>query len=62
MTLQEVKQLHSGDEVYWTDPAEQDGLEHHSGYITIREITIVGEIVCIVHDGGNLECFAHELS
>ena len=64
MTLKEVKQLHPGDEVYFTDPAELEGEEEHSSrHIVIQEINIVGEIVCIVErDGGNLECFPHELS
>lgn len=68
MTLKEVRELHNGDEVFWTDPDEGAGSRH----ITIQSITINApddeevfgdEIISICGvDGGELECFAHELS
>ncbi len=64
MTMAEVKELHNGDEVYWTDPMELEGWGNHdSRYIVIQEIMVIGEIVSIVEQsGGNLECFPWELS
>jgi hypothetical protein len=59
MTIKEVKKLHNGDEVYWTDP--DDGA--CSRYITIQTIVLNGDVVCITDkDGDSLECFAEELS
>jgi hypothetical protein len=68
MTLNEVRTLQNGDEVYWNDPEE--GLT--SRHITIQSIKVLApddgeeygdEIVCIQSvDGDELECFAHELS
>jgi len=56
----QVKQLHSGDEVFWTDP--DDGL--CSRHYVISEITIKdsGWISIIDKDGSQLECFSDELS
>ncbi len=64
MTYAEVKKLHQGDEVYWTDPAEEEYPEDTcSRHIIIQQITVCGEVVSIVEqNGGNLECFPHELS
>ena len=63
MTLEEAKRLHPGDEVYWKDPVEDEYPESScSRYITIRSIEVKGEIVCISHDGGDLECYPWELS
>lgn len=59
MTFTEVKRLHPGDEVLWTDP--DDGV--CSKTITILKITVNGDVVCITGtDGSDLECFARELS
>jgi hypothetical protein len=33
-----LSQLHIGAEVYWTDPCEENGDEHTSGYYTIVDI------------------------
>ena len=57
MTLNEVRQLHNGDEVWWDDP---EGLTSRS--YNIRLIRVVGEVVTIMDvDGSVLECFASEL-
>lgn len=59
MTLKQVEDLHYGDEVRWTDPDD----DTCSRTITISNIRVNGEIVCIIDDDGNyLECFADELS
>lgn len=68
MTLKEVRKLHSGDEVFWTDPDEGST----SRTIIIQSIRINApddrevfgdEIISITgNDGDELECFAHELS
>jgi hypothetical protein len=59
MKIQQAKQLQFGDEVYWNDP--DNGLCSRS--ITIREVRIVGNMLCIYGvDGYYLECFPKELS
>ena len=59
MDLREVRDLRPGDEIFWNDPDE--GL--CSRYITIQEIDLEGDMLCILDkDGGYLECFPHELS
>jgi hypothetical protein len=59
MTLDDVKQLVNGDDVFWNDP--DDGA--CSRVVTIGTLTVNGEVVCIrAKDGDYLECFAHELS
>lgn len=59
MTMREAKKLHTGDEVYWTDPDEGAC----SRYITIQTITFHGDVVRITgKDGCSLECFPEELS
>ena len=61
MTIKEIKNLRSGDEVFWTDPDEGEC----SRYIIIRTITIEegSDILSIYgQDGDYLQCFAHELS
>lgn len=69
MTIDQVRSLHNGDEVFWNDPDE--GL--CSRPVTIRELTIhsvVNEgceteeaaLTISERDGGTLECFASELS
>ena len=60
MTIQEVKQLHNGDEVFWNDPDEGKCSRH----ITIKHISIWGDdVVKITGEHGYcLECYAHELS
>jgi hypothetical protein len=60
MTKEEAKQLHCGDEVYWTDPDE--GL--CSRYYNIKAIYWANDdVICIEdEDGSYLECFAHELT
>jgi len=68
MKLAEVRKLHNGDEVFWTDP--DDGLTSRT--IKIQSIKVLApndgeeygdEVICIYgKDGDELECFAHELS
>ena len=61
MTLQEVKNLHNGDEVFWNDP--DNG--HCSRHIIIQSIEIdePNEIISIYGKKNDyLQCFAHELS
>lgn len=68
MKLKQVRNLQTGDEVFWTDP--DDGLT--SRHIIIRSVKVLApddgvehgdEIVCINgQNGDELECFAHELS
>lgn len=68
MTLEQVRKLHNGDEVFWNDPDEMMTSRH----IIIRSVKVLApddgsiygdEIVCIHgQDGDELECFAHELS
>lgn len=61
MTLQDVKNLNNGDEVFWTDPDE--GLT--SRFITIQTIEVDegNEIISVYgKDDDYLQCFAHELS
>lgn len=61
MTDEEVKQLHSGDEVYWKDPCDEPECDC-SRHIIIRTIEVKGDVICISHDEGDLECFPWELS
>lgn len=57
--MRNIKKLHPGDEVFWTDP---DG-GACSKSIIILEIEVKGNVVCILgKDGGYLECLAKELS
>lgn len=66
MTLNEVKKLHCGDEVYWTDP--DGGL--CSRHYKIKAISINSAddddeeaIICLEdEDGSYVEVYAHELS
>ena len=62
MRLRDFKNLHDGDEVYWTDPDEGKC----SRYLTIREYNILDEDVGLVEiwdkDGSYLQCFLNELS
>jgi hypothetical protein len=70
MTLNEIAELHSGDEVYWTDP---DG-GRCSKSIVISQVIVHAsdwsaektedqeEVTIISKDGSHLECFANELS
>ena len=67
MTVAECKQLNPGDEVYWEDPAAEDDPEGDcSRHIVIRSIHVQHDdedaVISISYDGGNLECFAHELA
>lgn len=59
MTLEEVMNLHTGDEVFWEDPDEGECSRH----ITIQTIEVLGDdVVRIVgKDGSELECFRSEL-
>ena len=58
MNIENIKKLHSGDEIFWNDP--DDGLT--SRYITIQSIKITGDVIAIYgKDGDELECFAHEI-
>lgn len=60
MKISQIKKLHNGDTVFWTDP--DDGL-CSDNYI-IGTIKYLGEgVVSIIgKDGRHLECFARELS
>lgn len=59
MEIRNIKNLSNGDEIFWNDP--DNGI--CSKHITIQNIRIVGEILCITGiDGIYLECFARELS
>lgn len=61
MTAEQVRQLHRGDQVYWTDPDE----DTCSRMYTIQEIQIdEAEGVAKITDvsGDYLECFFEELS
>lgn len=59
MRIRDIKKLHTGDEVYWTDP----DAGKCSRYITIQTIEVNGEVVTILgKDGSELECYAKELS
>lgn len=59
MTVKEVLDLHSGDEVFWNDPDDGAG----SRYYVIQSAVVSGEVVTITDvDGDVLECFAGELS
>lgn len=62
MTIEEVRRLHRGDEVWWEDPDNGtcsrhykiltiEVPEHEEGVITIED-----------EDGSVLECYADELS
>lgn len=58
MTKKQIKNLHSGDEVFWNDPDEGKC----SRTYLIQSIEVDGDIVIIQdQDGSNLECFADEL-
>jgi hypothetical protein len=61
MTIDQVKHLHSGDRVFWSDP----DCDICSRYYTIAEIVILNEkeeIVQIVgQDGDMVECYTKEL-
>lgn len=60
MNKKQLKQLGTGDEVFWTDPAEGTCSKH----ITIQTINLEHyPIVQITgKDGSDLECYAKELS
>jgi hypothetical protein len=62
MTLEEVRNLHSGDKVFWRDPDNKDPESDCSRFITIATIEIKGTAILITGtDGSYLECWAHEL-
>lgn len=59
MRISNIKKLHRGDQVFWTDP---DG-GRCSRHYTILEIEYVGGIVKLTDVSGDyLECYARELS
>ena len=59
MTIEQVKNLHCGDEVWWTDPC---GGKCSRSY-KLTYIQIYDDIICIEDvDGSYLECYASELS
>ena len=61
MNVEDIKELHNGDEVFWNDP-DNGACSRH---ITIQKITIEEgrDIVSIYgKDGDYLQCFDHELS
>lgn len=58
LTKKQVANLHSGDQVFWSDP--DDGFCSKS--LTIASIEFNGNVVRIIsQDGDSLECFANEL-
>lgn len=61
MTIDQVKALHTGDQVFWDDP----DCSIQSRYYTIAEIVILNEKEEIVqitgNDGDMVECYAKEL-
>ena len=60
MTLNQIKQLHKGDEVFWVDP---DGGKCSRIY-KINSIEIRQDVKTVIiteNDGSILECFASEL-
>lgn len=62
MTLEEVRLLHRGDEVWWEDPDEGKCSRHYK-ILEIEIIDIEEEAISLVdEDGSVLECFASELS
>lgn len=66
-----LSEIHTGAEVYWTDPCEAVGDEHSSGYYRVLDI-LAGEdqtdedtdiIICIQNEAGSFaEVFNSELS
>ena len=61
MTMKRIQQLHSGDQVVWTDPDTSS--EQPVRTITIGSIRVKGEVISITDvDGSELECYARELS
>jgi hypothetical protein len=60
MTLDQVRNLHPGDQVTWNDP--DDGLCSKTAVIGSIEVDDDTVISIIWQDGGELECYAHELS
>ena len=64
MTIQEVKNLNNGDEVFWTDPEGEISDDNNcSKVIKIAKISLHGEIIRITGVAGDeLECFASELT
>ena len=64
MNLEEVIQLHPGDEVYWNDPDDGQCSRHiiiaDIDFVTNKENDLIIQIVD--QDAGYLECFMHELS
>lgn len=57
MTEREASKLRPGDRIMFNDPDPD-----YAHALTIEKITLHGEIVSISEkDGGELECFAHEL-
>jgi hypothetical protein len=60
MKIKHIKQLHSGDQVFWTDPDNGTCSRHY----TIGSIEYKGDGVISItdKDGSSLECFAAELS
>lgn len=61
MTIEEIKQLHTGDEVYWNDPDE--GRCSRVYKILTIEYNEEERVVTIMEDDGSvLSCFPEELS
>lgn len=61
MKLNQVKQLHNGDEVFWNDPDKGKC----SRIYKIQSIEIrypVCTVIIIEQNGSTFECFASELS
>jgi hypothetical protein len=58
MTIEQISQLHSGDEVCFTDPCNGS-----VRILEIQNVQILENIIVITElDGSTLECFATELS
>ncbi len=61
MTLKQIKQLHKGDEVFWSDPDK--GKCSRTCKIQSIEIRYpVCTVIITEQDGSIFECFASELS
>lgn len=59
MTKKQVKELHSGDEVFWNDPDNGTC----SRVLKIHSIEVHGDVAVIQEvDGSVVECFIKELS
>jgi hypothetical protein len=60
MDMQQVRGLQHGDQVYWNDP--DNGICSRLLKVrSVKELGDEGAVRIIEIDGGEIECFAHEL-